>query len=365
MMSVDVVTGAFGYSGAAIARDLLAAGRQVRTLTSHPRDDRDIEALPLDFTDVEQLTRSLDGAETLYNTYWVRFSHGQNTQDRAVHNSGVLFKAAKNAGVRRIVHVSITHADASSPYPYFRGKAEVEQQLMSTGLPYTILRPVILFGGDGVLINNIAWLLRRLPVFAIGGSGEYRVRPIHVDDLARLATGAWTGDVTMDAVGPQSLAFKKMVAAIRTAVGSHAVLVPVPGQLVTPLAGMLGALLHDVLLTGEEYRAMAAGLADSTAAATGQTVFTDWVAERGADLGRRYANELDRHYRLPDRPVLYPPDESKAGPVLVDGRDLDVDQPEWQRDLADHVVGDIAVVAGRPARPGGPDCSGGIDPLRQ
>jgi uncharacterized protein YbjT (DUF2867 family) len=300
-MPLDVVTGAFGYSGAAIARDLLAAGRQVRTLTSHPQASADIETRPLDFTDPDGLARSLDGADTLYNTYWVRFSHGVNTQDRAVANSRVLFEAAKQAGVRRVVHVSITHAAADSPYPYFRGKAEIERQLANTGIPYTILRPAILFGGDGVLLNNIAWLLRRVPVFAIGGSGEYRVRPIHVDDLARLATGGrmgdWTGDVTMDAVGPQSLPFRDMVKAIRTAVGSHAVLVRVPGRMVAPLSGVLGALLHDVLLTKEEYQAMAAGLADSDAPPAGQTVLTEWVAAHGADLGRRYANELNRHYR--------------------------------------------------------------------
>jgi len=397
-MALDVVTGAFGYSGAAIARDLAAAGRQVRTLTSHPRDDRDIEVMPLDFTDPEQLTRSLDGADTLYNTYWVRFSHGQNTHDLAVRNSRVLFEAAKRAGVHRIVHVSITHPDAGSPYPYFRGKAEVEQHLVSTGTPYTILRPAILFGGDGVLVNNIAWLLRHLPVFAIGGTGEYRIRPIHVDDLASLATGEWTGDVTMDAVGPQSLPFKDMVSAIRAAVGSRAVLVWVPGRWVAPLSAMLGLPLRDVLLTGDEYRAMAAGLADSSAQAAGPTAFTDWVSAHGAVLGRRYASELDRHYRLPpataitaslrshlarasavvnvpdrehDRvtlaaaPVRHPPHQAKAGPVLVDGGDLHVNQPEWQRDRADHVVGDVAAMASRPARPGGPHGSAGVDPLCQ
>jgi uncharacterized protein YbjT (DUF2867 family) len=300
-MSCDVVTGAFGYSGAAIARELLTAGRRVRTLTSHPRNDHDIEALPLDFTDADGLARSLDGADTLYNTYWVRFSHGQNTQDQAVRNSRVLFEAAKRAGIQRVVHVSILHAAPDSPYPYFRGKAEVERELASTGIPHTILRPAILFGGapgDAVLVNNIAWLLRRLPVFAIGGDGAYHVRPIDVDDLARLATGAWTGDVTKDAVGPQSLAFREMVTAIRTAVGSRAVLVRVPGRVVPPMAAVLGVLLRDVLLTAEEYKAMAAGLADSSAPATGATVFTDWVAAHGSDLGRGYANELDRHYRL-------------------------------------------------------------------
>src|SRR6266516_3234108 len=203
----DVVTGAFSYSGAAIARDLLAAGRPVRTVTGHPGravSGTPIEVRPLDFADPAGLTSSLRGAGTLYNTYWVRFPKGPVDHRTAVANSRTLFHAARDAGVARIVHVSITHPSAASPYSYFRGKAEVERILAEAGVSYAILRPAILFGGDGVLINNIAWLLRRLPVFAVGGTGEYRIRPIHIDDLARLCTEAGSSDSTsvIDAVGP-------------------------------------------------------------------------------------------------------------------------------------------------------------------
>jgi len=307
-MQIDVVTGAFGYSGAAIARELLAAGHGVRTLTGHPGrasgsgadsgPDR-IDVRPLNFTDADALERDLTGAHTLYNTYWVRFPRGSATHAAAVSNSRILFDAAARAGVRRIVHVSITHADPASPYPYFSGKAAVEAHLRATGVPYAIARPSILFGGDGVLLNNIAWLLRRLPVFAIGGRGDYRVRPIHVDDLAQLclSLGGRTDSVTLDAVGPDSLTFREMVLAIRAAVGSRALIVPAPGWAIPPLSAALGTVLRDVLLTSDEYRAMAAGLADSDGPATGQTGLIDWIAKHGHDLGRRYANELARHYR--------------------------------------------------------------------
>jgi NADH dehydrogenase len=301
-MQTDVVTGAFGYSGAAIARELLAAGHQVRTLTGHP--DRGpagspIDARPLDFGDADGLERDLRGAHTLYNTYWVRFARGAETHAAAVANSRVLFAAAARAGVQRIVHVSITHADPASPYPYFSGKAAVEADLRDLGVPYAIARPAILFGGDGVLLNNIGWLLRRLPVFAVGGRGDYRIRPIHVDDLARLCLElARRPDcVTVDAVGPDSLAFRDLVLAIRAAVGSRSLVVPAPGWAIPPASAVLGAALHDVLLTGEEYRAMADGLADSDAPSTGSTSLTAWIADHGRELGRRYANELTRHYR--------------------------------------------------------------------
>jgi uncharacterized protein YbjT (DUF2867 family) len=298
---VDVVTGAFSYSGRAIADALLARGRRVRTLTGHPGravGPSPIEVRPLDFDDPSSLQRSLEGATTLYNTYWVRFAHDRTDHERAEANSRALFEAALAAGVRRVVHISITNPSLDSPYPYFRGKARVEQALVGSGLSHAILRPAILFGGDGVLVNNIAWLLRHLPVFAVGGRGDYRIRGIHVDDLAQLCldVGAAGPDCIIDAVGPESPTFIEMVGWIRTAVGSRARIVRVPGALVPPMARLLGLALHDVLLTGDEYGAMASGLADTRGPATGSTLLSEWLADNAASLGRRYANELDRHF---------------------------------------------------------------------
>jgi uncharacterized protein YbjT (DUF2867 family) len=300
---LDVVTGAFSYSGAAIARELLRRGRQVRTLTGHPgraSAGPPIDTRPLVFDAEQELATSLAGAQTLYNTYWVRFAHGAVDHELAVANSSALFAAAARAGVQRIVHISITNPSLTSADSYFRGKAEVEQALAGCGVPYAIARPAVLFGGDGVLVNNIAWLLRRLPVFAIGGRGDYRLRPIHVDDLAALCAdlgAAREQNVTVDAVGPQSLTFRHMVDEIRDAVGSRSLLLPVPGAVIPVMAGVLNLVLRDTLLTAAEYASMAAGLADSAGPATGSTVFTEWVRDHGAELGRRYANELDRHFR--------------------------------------------------------------------
>ena len=197
MTDFDVVTGAFSYSGAAIAKELQAAGRRVRTLTGHPGRAGaadGIEVRPLDFADPAALAESLRGAGTLYNTYWVRFAHGSVDHPVAVARSRVLFQAAAEAGVRRIVHVSITNPSPDSPYPYFRGKAAVEEALGGLGVSHAVLRPAVLFGGSGVLINNIAWLLRKLPAYAVPGDGCYRVQPVFVGDVAGLAIAAAEGD---------------------------------------------------------------------------------------------------------------------------------------------------------------------------
>ena len=303
MTQLDVVTGAFSYSGAAITRRLLAADHQVRTLTGHPGRapaGTPVEVRPLDFAAPDELRRSLTGAHTLYNTYWVRFARGKVSHEAAVGNSRRLFAAAAAAGVQRIVHVSITNPSLTAAGSYFRGKALVEQTLAECGVPsHAIARPAILFGRGGVLLNNIAWLLRRLPVFAIGGRGDYRVRPVHVDDLAALCTdlGARSDTVTIDAVGPQSVTFRQLVEEIRTAVGSRSVIAPVPGAAIPALAALLGLVLRDTLLTAEEYQSMAAGMADSAAPATGEIAVTDWIRVHGDELGRHYASELDLHFR--------------------------------------------------------------------
>ncbi|MFZ0666439.1 MAG: NAD(P)H-binding protein [Acidimicrobiales bacterium] len=299
---LDAVTGAFSYSGRAIAARLLDDGRKVRTLTGHPgraAEDTTIETRPLAFEDPSELVESLSGTTTLYNTYWVRFAHAGMNHGLAVRNSRTLFEAAKRAGVQKIVHVSILNPSEDSPYPYFSGKAMVERALKECGIPFAVLRPSILFDDDGVLINNMAWLLRHLPVFGVGGSGTYRVRPTHVEDLAELAVSAagWDGDRIVDAVGPERPMFIDLVKQIREAVSSRAVVMKVPGPALIGMSKVLGMILHDVLLTPEEYHSMADGLADSDAPATGKVRVSEWIAEHSETLGRNYANELDRHFR--------------------------------------------------------------------
>lgn len=292
----DVVTGAFSYSGAAIAAELHRRDRAVRTLTAHAAPSasqgRAIERWPLDFTD-ENLRSCLTGVDTLYNTYWSRFPETGTTYDAAVANSRTLFGVAGEVGVRRIVHVSITNADLTSPFPYFRAKAVVERELANCGVPYAIVRPAFLFGNGGVLINNIGWMFRHLPVVPVGDGGTYMVRGLHVDDLARLCVDLADGPdgVCVDAVGPDRMSFRDLLGAVRDVVAPGTPIVNVPGWLLIAGARLLVPLLRDQLLTGDEYRSMASGLADSQASPTGTTSFHTWVEEEAPQLGRRYIND--------------------------------------------------------------------------
>jgi NADH dehydrogenase len=300
----DLVTGAFSYSGARIAELLIESGRSVRTLTNHP--DRPhalrqrVEAAPYRFDDPLALARSLEGITTVYNTYWVRFERGRTTFAAAVANSRALFEAARRAGVRRIVHVSIANPSLESPLPYYRGKALVEQALAAAGVPHSIVRPTWIFGGEHeVLANNIAWILRRMPVFVLPGDGRYRVQPVHVDDLARicLRVAEGPGDVTVDAAGPDKLSFDELVRAIRRAVGRATPILHAPVPVMVALARALGLVVRDVVLTPEEIRGLTAGLLASSQPPLGRISFIDWLDEGGPVLGRDYANEVERHFR--------------------------------------------------------------------
>ena len=305
MSRLDLVTGAFSYTGSHIARRLLDAGHEVRTLTHHPdrahplRDE--VDARGYRFDDPAELARSLTGVTTLYNTYWVRFDHGASTYRNAVESSRMLFAAAQRAGVERIVHVSITNPSVSSRLPYFRGKALVESGLAQSSSPYSIVRPTWLFGGErDVLVNNIAWILRRMPVFPVPGTGRYRVQPVHVDDLARLCVQAASDDedTVIDAAGPEQMSFARTVALVRGAVGAFAPIVPVPSQLMALAAHGLGALVSDVVLTRDEISGLTSGLLVSHDPPLGELAFSDWLDDHADEIGRRYANELERHFAV-------------------------------------------------------------------
>lgn len=288
-MPTQAVTGATSYTGRFIALRLMAAGDEVRNLTRAVLADPD------------QLGAALDGCDTLYNTFWIRFERGPITYAWAIERSRLIFEAARRAGVRRIVHISVIHASRDAPTAYFRAKAVVEEALVASGLSHAIVRPTVTYGPGDILVNNLAWTLRRMPAFGVPGDGRYPIQPVHVEDVAEVAirAGAMTDDVTLDAGGPDIFAFDDFVAEVHRAVGSHALIVHMPVIASLAAARLIGLLVRDVVLTRHEVTELQERLMVSEQPPAGTIRLADWLATNADTVGRHWASELDRHFRKP------------------------------------------------------------------
>ena len=300
---MDVVTGAFGYIGRYISKSLLESGRTVCTITTHPDKPNPfgpaVKAFPYSFDTPDVLRRTLSGAETLYNTYWIRFPFDGQTYESALENTGRLFHCAKQAGVKRIVHIGVTRASLDSDLPYYRGKAAQESLLRDSGVPYSIVRPTLVFGKEDILVNNIAWLIRKSPVFPIFGSGRYRVQPVFVEDLAEIAIRQSKGPAgtTVDAIGPETFTFQELVSLVAEKIGRSPVFVNVPPSLGILGGRILGLFLRDVLLTRNELKGLMDEMLTSGQPPNGTTRFTDWLEKNRSTVGTFYSSEVARHFR--------------------------------------------------------------------
>jgi NADH dehydrogenase len=300
---LDALTGAFGFTGRALAERLLADGHDLVTLSRRSGDGdplrERLRVEPFDTDRPDRLAASLAGVDTLFNTFWIRFPRGSMTYERAVAQSAVLVAAAREAGVRRIVHVSVVNAAPDGPTPYVRAKAAVEAIVRSSGLEWVIVRPTLTYGPGDILINNLAWALRRLPVYGLPGLGRYTVQPVHVDDVARICAEAATmkAGQALDAAGPEILRYRDLVSMVREAIGSRSIVVPMPPSLVLAAARLLGPVVRDVVLTRDEVRELTSSFLTSLQPARGTTRISEWLPANAASLGRAWASELERNYR--------------------------------------------------------------------
>ncbi len=300
---MNVVTGAFGYIGKYIARHLLDSGEAVRTITTHtdkPNPFGDIvEVFPYSFDDPDKLTATLRGASTLYNTYWIRFEYGGTTFQRAVLDTITLFECAKKAGVGRIVHISVTNASLESRLPYYRGKALQERALIDSGVSYAIVRPTLVFGKEDILVNNIAWLIRKFPVFPIFGDGGYKLQPVYVGDVAAIAVACARDQesVVLDVIGPEAFTFEEFVRLVSAKIKPGAKLVHMAPTIGIGLGQVIGLAVRDVILTKDELRGLMEGMLTSGQAPNGSTRFSEWLELHKDEIGSAYSSELRRHFR--------------------------------------------------------------------
>jgi uncharacterized protein YbjT (DUF2867 family) len=294
-----VVTGAFSFLGAAVAKELQRRGFTVSTLTNRrpPAGAPEIPATPLVF-ESDHLSSALRGADVLVNTYWIRLPYRGRTFESAAEDSRTLFGAAKAAGVGRIVHVSVTNASLASPLGYYRGKAEVDAILNGSGLPHAIVRPTLIVGENDVLTSNIAWFLRRLPIFPVPDGGAYRLQPVTLTDAARIVADAAEtgGDLDIDAAGPEVLTFDEYLQVLAAAQGLRLRRISVPGWLALAGISAIELFLRDTVLSREELAGLEGELLVSRAAPRGAESVRVWLSAHGEALGRAYVNDRRRHH---------------------------------------------------------------------
>jgi uncharacterized protein YbjT (DUF2867 family) len=305
-----VVTGAFSFTGAAVARELRRRGWTIHTLTNRraPSGVDDMTSAPLRF-ELEHLVRELRGADAFVNTYWIRLPRHGRSFEAAVADSRMLVEAARQAQVGRFVHLSVSNADRESRLGYYRGKGLVDEAVRAAGLPHGIVRPTLIVGPSDVLTGNIAWFLRRFPVFPVPGGGKYRLQPVTLNDVGRITANVVEarGNVDVDAAGPETMTFRAYVERVARACGLRRWIMGLPSWLCLAGLRLVDFLVGDVVLTREELAGLAEGKLVSRKAPHGTESVTEWLVTHGSGLGRRYTNDVDRHFGAgAARPILTP-----------------------------------------------------------
>jgi len=299
---MDVVTGAFGYIGKYIARTLLSSGNKVKTITTHTQKENPFEnqvkAYPYHFDAPDLLIQNLKGCDTLFNTYWVRFTYGKCSFEKALENTKILFECAKKAEIKKIVHISVTNVSETDELPYYRGKALQEKALKESGVPYSIIRPTLVYGKEDILVNNMAWMLRVFPVFPIFGSGEYIVQPVFVEDLASIAVNIAkdSNSSIIDAIGAESFTFKDLIKLMATKMGINVRFIHVNPALGILAGKIIGLFVKDVVLTKDELQGLMLNKLCSNQIPNGKTLFSKWLNENRESIGNKYTSELNRHF---------------------------------------------------------------------
>ena len=306
-----VITGAFSYTGAAVACELLRRGYEIHTLTNRqPFSPSKISFAPLRF-EFEHLKKELCRADVFINTYWVRFPYSRQSFTTAVANSKMLIDAAIAAGVKRIIQISVSNAQDGMNLGYYAGKAKVDDYVHRCPIPFAIVRPTLVVGEADVLTNNIVWLLRHFPIFLIPGNAEYRLQPITLHDTACIISEMVEDQSCkeIDAAGPDIMSFRDYVRLVARACHLKRPIISVPEGFALGFLQLIQPLLRDIILTREELLGLKQELLISHKAPLGKESIADWLKLHGNRLGYRYVNDIKRHFGQDKSQAVYSIDE--------------------------------------------------------
>lgn len=253
-----LITGATGYIGRHLVTRLVTEGERPRCLIRNTK--RVAGILPVDkvefvrgdTTQFSSLGAALAGIDTVVHTAFITADHKQSAGNRYeatnVQGTANLIRAAKGAGVKRLIEISGLGTKPDKPGSYMQGRYEAEKMLKESGLEWTIIQPSVLFGKDAPFIKGLADLIRTSPVVPLIGGGKTMFQPISVEDVVTvilkvLADPVASKNKTYTIGGPSYYSFTQIIDELLKAMHKRRLKLYAP----TPLVGMGAAMMEVVL----------------------------------------------------------------------------------------------------------------------
>lgn len=244
------VTGGTGFVGRHAVRALADAGHEVVAISRRPRPahlPERVSFVRADVTKDNGLAGAFAGCDTVIHLVAVILEHGKATFDAVIRGGTErVAAAASDAGVTHLIYQSANGADPDPAFPYLLSKWAGEEAVIGSGVPYTVLRPSLIFGdGDG-FFTLLARLIKLTPVTVVAGDGSALFQPISIDDVTRcmtLAVERGASGRVHPIGGPEHLSYDDIVRIIKRTLGLHRYTVHLPVQALKPPAFVMQTLL--------------------------------------------------------------------------------------------------------------------------
>lgn len=271
-MTRVAVTGGTGLVGSHVARELLALGGVVVLVSRHPalslRSDPRIISVAASIDDDNALRDAFDGCDAVIHCAGINRELGTQTYKR-VHVDGTraVVRAAQRAGVRHVSLVSFLRARPACGSAYHESKWAAEEIVRGAGLSYTIVKPGVIFGRGDHMLDHLSRAFHTFPIFGlVGFSSKRRLRPVAVEDVARILAVAATDhrleDRTVPVLGPEELTLAAAVRRVAAVTDCHPLFVPLPVAAHRVLAWCFERTMTVPLVSAAQVRILSEGLVE-------------------------------------------------------------------------------------------------------